>query len=279
MDLLRKARDLEARITGRLDRSVGELVQSGAREPLEIVHAIVETVQEQIQPSGRGRRVFPFNAIAVTILAPSRDARARLEAVVADGPPLRDRIAARLQSAGCLLEDLNVTVHFEAKPRRGWTSTDFHLGFAREVRPEAPAPPPPPKPARLELTVVSGTAEQGTYNLEPSPRIDLGRGTEVRDDRHRLIRTNQVAFVERSGDVNQTVSRRHAHLSYDPGSHTFRLHDDGSEHGTSIVRNGRTVPVPRGSRGVRVAGGDVIVLGDARLRVELVEATEIEETE
>ena len=279
MNLLRKARDLEARITGKLDRTVGEFVQSGAREPLEIVHAIVEAVQEQIQPSGRGRRVFPFNAIAVTILAPSRDARARFEAVVADGPLLRDRIAARLQSAGCQVEDLDVTVHFEAKPRRGWTSTDFHLEFAREVRPEAPAPPPPPRPARLELTVLSGTAEHGTYNLEPSARIDLGRCSEVRDDRHRLIRTNHVAFVEGGGDVNQTVSRRHAHLSYDPGSHAFRLHDDGSEHGTSIVRNGRTVAVPRGSRGVRVDRGDVIVLGDARLSVTRVEEEETEGTE
>lgn len=279
MDLLRKARDLEARISGKLDRHVGDIVQSGAREPLEIVHAIVEAVQEQIQPSGRGRRVFPFNTITVTILAPSRDARARFEAVVADGPPLRDRIAARLQSAGCQADDLDVTVHFEAKARPRWSSTDFHLEFAREVRPEAPAPPPPPTPARLELTVVSGTAEHGRYSFEPVPRIDLGRCTEVRDDRHRLIRTNQVAFVERGGDVNQTVSRRHAHLSYDPEGHAFRLHDDGSEHGTSIVRNGRTVPVPRGSRGVRVAGGDVIVLGDAHLRVELVEITEIEATE
>src|SRR5262245_5306921 len=118
MDFLRKARDLEARITGKLDRSVGEFVQSGARGPLEIVHAIVEAVQEQIQPSGRGRRVFPFNTIAVTILAPSRDGRARFEAVVADGPPLRDRIAARLQSAGCQIEALDVAVHFEAKARR-----------------------------------------------------------------------------------------------------------------------------------------------------------------
>ncbi len=269
MDLLRKARDLEARITSKFDRSAGDFVQSGAREPLEIVHAIVEAVLEQIQSSGRGRRVFPFNAIAVTILATSRDARARFEAVVADGPPLRDRVAARLRSAGCEVDDLDVAVQFDGKPRRGWTSADFHLEFSREAKEPKPEPAPA-KAVRIELTVVNGTAERRSYVFAPSPRIDLGRCTEVRDSHHRLIRTNNVAFVERGGDVNQTVSRRHAHLSYDESSNDVRLHDDGSEHGTSIIRHGRTVPVPRGSRGVRIDSGDEIVLGDARLRVKLV---------
>ena len=91
---------------------------------------------------------------------------------------------------------------------------------------------------------------------------------EVRDSGHRLIRTNHVAFVEGSGDVNQSVSRRHAYISYEPHSRGFRLHDDGSEHGTGIVRNGRTVAVPRGSRGVRLHSADEIVLGEARLRVK-----------
>jgi FHA domain len=270
MGFLNKARELEARITGKLDHSVGEFMQSGAREPLEVVHAIVEAVQEQIQSSGRGRRVFPFNTIGVTILAASRDARARFEAVVADGPPLRDRIAASLRSAGCQVDDLVVTVRFEAKPRRGWTHADFHLELARDVRPDAPPPPPAPKPLRLELTIVNGTAEQASYLFDPSSRIDLGRCIEVRDDRHRLIRTNHVAFVEGGGDVNQTVSRRHAHLAYDADAHAFRLHDDGSERGTSIVRNGRTVPVPRGGRGVRLDSGDEIVVGNARMKVKFV---------
>jgi hypothetical protein len=271
MDLLRRARDIEARIAGRLDRTVGEFVQSGSREPIEIVHAIVETVLEEVQPSGRGRRVFPFNSIAVTILATSRDARARIEAVIADGPPLRDRIAARLASAGCTVDALDVNVTYESKPRRGWRHPDFHLDFTRVSRVAVPpqTPQPESKSVRIELTVLHGTAERRTYALAASTRIDMGRCTEVRDSHHRLIRTNHVAFVEKAGDVNQTISRRHAHISYDPASKHHRLHDDGSEHGTSIVRNGRTIPVPRGARGVRLESGDEIVLGDARLKTKL----------
>ena len=49
--------------------------------------------------------------------------------------------------------------------------------------------------------------------------------------------------------MNQSVSRRHAHISYEPLTRSFRLDDDGSEHGTSIVRPGRSFTVPRGARG------------------------------
>jgi hypothetical protein len=269
MDLLRKARDLEAKLAGTLDRTVGELVRSGAREPLEIVHAIVEAARKEVQSSGRGRRVFPFNAVTVTILAPSPDARARFEAVLADGPPLRDRIVADLGSTGCPIDDfdLDLTVNYDVRPRKGWRNPEFHIEFARVEKLARQTPEADPAPPRLEVTVLAGTAERRTYALTAAMRVDIGRCAEVRDSRHRLIRTNHVAFLERSGDVNQSVSRRHAHISYEPRSRSFRLHDDGSEHGTGIVRHGRSLTVPRGSRGVRLESADEIVLGDARVRV------------
>jgi hypothetical protein len=270
MTFLRRARDLEAKLAGTLDRTVGGLVRTGAREPLEIVHAIVEAAREEIQASGRGRRVFPFNSITLTILAPSRDARARFEAVFADGPPLRDRIVAHLGSAGCHVDDLDITVKYDSHSRKNWRSPDFHIEFARVAQPAPRIAAADPAPPRVEVTVLNGTAERRTYMLPASTRIDLGRCTEVRDSRQRLIRTNHVAFLERSGDVNQSVSRRHAHISYEPLSKSFRLHDDGSEHGTGIVRQGRSFAVPRGARGVRLESADEIVLGEARVRVRFV---------
>ena len=268
MSFLRRARDLEAKLAGTFDRTVGDLVRSGAREPLEIVHAIVESTRREIQSSGRGRRVFPFNAITVTILAASPDARAHFEAVFADGLSLRQRIVSHLASAGCPIEDLDVTVHYDSRPRKHWRSPEFHIEYARVVRQDLPAPEADPAPFRIELTVLHGTAERRTYALPASARIDIGRCAEVRDSRNRLIRTNHVAFVEQGGDVNHSVSRRHAHISYEPPSRSFRLHDDGSEHGTGIVRHGRNLPVPRGARGVRLESGDEIVIGEARVRVK-----------
>ena len=258
--------DLEARISSRVDRTVGDFVQSGTREPLEIVHAIVEAAGREVQASGRGRRVFPFNAVRVTVLAPSRDARARFEAVLADGLPLHNRIVERLRAAGCNVIELDTALDYAARPLRSWRVPEFNVEFLRIDKVEQQQAEDGAAARRVDVTVLHGIAEKRTYSFAAT-RIDLGRCGEVRDSRHRLVRTNHVAFVDASGEVNYSVSRRHAHISHDPRTREFRLHDDGSEHGTGIVRGGRTVPVPRGSRGIRLQSGDEIVLGDARLRV------------
>jgi hypothetical protein len=265
--ILDKARTLESRIARALSRAAEDTVGAEAREPLEIAHAIVDAVERRIQPGGRGTRLFPFTRVGVTVQAPSRDARARIDALFAASPSLRDRIVDRLRSARCEVEDLQVDVSYAGKAARQWENPHFHLTFDR--REPAPAEPqrPASAPARLEIAIVRGVAERRTYSFA-TPRVDLGRGAEVRDSRHRLLRTNQVAFVEGSTAENQTVSRRHAHIVIDPsGEH--RLHDDRSEHGTGIVRGGRTIPVPAGSRGVRLRSGDEIALGEARLRVRM----------
>jgi pSer/pThr/pTyr-binding forkhead associated (FHA) protein len=271
MGLLDKARLLESRISRVLTRAAEDAVGSSEREPLEIAHAIVDEVEREIQPGGRGARIFPFNRVAVSLLAPSPDERARLEAIFAAGPSLRDRIVARLQSARCDAADLHVEVACVARPGKHWSHPQFHVAFGRIAAATAAAPAPAPaRPARIDVTVVHGAAERRHYSFT-SARIDLGRGAEVRDSRHRLLRANHVVFVEGSASVNQTVSRRHAHIAIDPESGDVRLQDDHSVHGTGIVRSGRTIPVPTGSRGVRLHSGDEIVLGEARVRIGIEE--------
>src|SRR5262245_11913791 len=290
MDLLGKARKLESTIARKLDHAARELIGSSAREPIEVINLIVEAVQHEIQPTGRGRRVFPFNRIAVSITASSRDARARLEAILEGEPSLRERILERLRAARCET-DVIVDVAYVGRPQKLWTQPDFHVDFHRDPRPRAAQTSLPPAgsgdqrgsraaeaqrnsassdaPAnRIELVVVLGHAEQASYSLA-ADRINLGRSVEIRDRQHRLIRMNHVAFLERGGGVTESVSRQHAHIAFDAKAGHYRLHDDGSAHGTSIIRNGRSVAVPTGSRGVRLRSGDEIVLGDARLRVKL----------
>ena len=116
-------------------------------------------------------------------------------------------------------------------------------------------PNPPAAPSALFAMVISQT------------RIDLGRCAEVRDSRHRLFRTNHVAFADVDTGVNASVSRCHAHVEYDAESGDYRIHDDRSAHGTGVVRHGRTMAVASGARGIRLQSGDHIVLGEARLRV------------
>ena len=267
MDLLEKARRLESTIARRFDRAASDAVGVVTREPLEIVHLVVEAIEREIQPGGRGTRVFPFNSITLSVLAPSREARARFEVVLRE-PLLRDRIVEHLRSKSCPIDDLTLDVAYVARAPKDWRHPQFNLAFARVARAPTSDARRDPAFARIDLTVVRGTAARKSYSFA-AKRIDLGRCAEVRDTRNRLVRTNHVAFVEGSEEVNQSVSRRHAHIAYEPASGGYRLRDDGSVHGTSVVRDGSTVAVPPGSLGVRLRTGDELVLGEARLRIRL----------
>lgn len=274
MNILQKVKRLEAGMTRAVERAAREWSQSGAREPLEIGQAIVDAVGERLEPAARGRYVFPFNRIHVTIAA-SRDARARFQAVFESEPTLQERIVARLRDAGCSPASVQCAVTYVARPSPDWQTPEFHLEFTRGAaapvaaqEPEA-APVAAPEAARqLQITIVSGTAEAPNYTFT-LPRVNLGRCAEVRDSLSRLVRTNHVAFVDLAGTSNHSVSRQHAHIEYIESARQYRIRDDRSAHGTHIVRNGRAVPVPAGPRGVRLESGDEIVLGEARARVVL----------
>jgi hypothetical protein len=266
MNVLGRARRLESTIAAKLDQAAKGLVRSRAREPLEIVLAILDAVEQRIEPTGRGARVFPFNRIELSVLAPSRETRGRLEAVLEGDTPLRARILDRVHRAGCSLADVVVETQYIDRAAPDWSLPEFDLQFARVAEPEADGPGLDGQAGQINIRVLHGVMERRAYSLI-APRIDVGRGAEVRDHRNRLIRTNHVAFTEAGGDVNQTVSRKHAHIAYEPRTGHFRLHDDGSEHGTEVVRGGTTISVHRGARGVRLRSDDEVVLGEARVRI------------
>jgi hypothetical protein len=265
MDILGKVRKLEARIARTVDRTAQRLLTpGGGREPLEIMHAIVDAVEEEVRPAGRGTHVFPFNRIKVSVVAATRDARARCEAVIEGDPSLRDRILERLESAGCNASDLVVKVAYATHVKPDWPAADYHVEFDRVSAADTPVPSQPIT-CRIKLTVVAGTAGQPEYSFT-LPRIDLGRCTEVRDRRNRLIRINHVAFTDSEAPLNQSVSRCHAHIQCAADARQCRVYDDHSQQGTGILRSGKTIVVPAGSIGVRLQSGDEIVLGDARVR-------------
>src|SRR5262245_51902940 len=267
MDVLGKARRLESAIAARLDQVAKGLVRSRTREPLEIVLAILDAVEQRIEPTGRGARVFPFNRIDVSVVAPSREARGRLETVFGGDTPLQARILERLRSAGCSPADVALDFQYVDAAEANWSAPEFDLQFARVAAPKADERELDAQWAPIEIRAVVGEMERWAYSLA-APRIDVGRGAEVRDARNRLIRTNHVVFTEGAGGVNETVSRTHAHIAYEPPTGRFRLHDDGSEHGTGIIRGGKTISVHRGTRGVRLQPDDEVVLGEARVRIK-----------
>ncbi|HVG72822.1 MAG TPA: hypothetical protein VM819_18045, partial [Vicinamibacterales bacterium] len=171
MNILQKVKRLEAGMTRAVERAAREWSQSGAREPLEIGQAIVDAVGERLEPAARGRYVFPFNRIHVTIAA-SRDARARFQAVFESEPTLEQRIAARLRDAGCGPAPVSCAITYAARPSPGWQTPEFHIEFTRGAAAPAPEHEPEPAPVAapaaardLQITIVSGTAEAPSYTF------------------------------------------------------------------------------------------------------------------
>ena len=269
MDLFVTARRLENRIARTLDDAARRVGGTTERSPLEVMHAIADAIEREIVPVGRGRRVFPYNAITVVIAASSSADRARYEALFDTAPTLRDRLRERIRLAGGDDSDVEVMVTYASQPEASWRAPEYHLELARVTRAVEIVSKKEPTRRSIELTVMRGVAAEGCYSLALA-RVDFGRGIEVRDTRGQLLRTNHVAFTESGEDVNQSVSRRHAHLTCDAMG-AYRIHDDGSAHGTSVLRDGASIPVRSGSRGVRLRDGDAIVLGEARIHVALAE--------
>lgn len=265
--MLNKARRLESKLARTFDEAAQHWSQTGPRGPLEVLHAIVDAVEDGLEPAGRGTHVFPFNLIKVSILAPSRDARARFDALFEAEPTLQERVSTRLGEAGCDGANVQIAIAYVEEPAPDWTEPDLRVEFDR-VTPADVSPKPAPARDTVWLTIAHGMAEKYSYAFALE-RINLGRCAEVRDSGNRLLRTNHVAFSENAGDPNLTVSRRHAHIEYSSESREYRVCDDGSAHGTGIVRNGRTISVPPGARGIRLQSGDELLLGEARVRVRI----------
>src|SRR5947209_18398455 len=67
-------------------------------KPLEIRAAIVDAIEDRVQPIGRGRRRFPYNRIVIRIVTPSSDDKPAFKAVFAD---LDAKVRERLQEIRC----------------------------------------------------------------------------------------------------------------------------------------------------------------------------------
>lgn len=263
-------RDIEKRIDAQMKKLfTSENAVAQGRELIEIQRAILDEVEDRSQLLPRARRRFPYNDLLVRIAAPEADRRSAIDLVFIEGDTLQNEIAEHLRSEDIeFAADLRVRVEPMEDPPAEIAAKGFHITYTQR---EAAKPESKVVPAKrtTRFTVLHGHAEQATFEVTRS-RIHLGRLPEVLDDRRRPIRRNDVIFHESAEKPNSTVSRAHAHIEYDSASGEFRLFDDGSSYGTSVVRSGRLVNVPAaGGRGLRIDSGDEIYLGQARVLFEI----------
>ena len=228
----------------------------GQSDDLIVMHrGILEAIAGRVQTLARGERVFPFTRVIVTFAAADAERRAMLES--AFGDRLGADVKEALKAAG-------------ATAPRGFavdvrTSEDGESPFEIEYSVEKAAPVAAPSVV-ARVVVVRGKAEETEYVLDRA-RTNIGRLKELTDADHRVTRRNDIVFEDGADEANGTVSRRHAHIRLEAGE--YRVCDDGSEFGTRVFRDGRSIEAPPGNRrGERLRSGDEIYLGRACLRFE-----------
>jgi len=236
------------------DRMLGP---ADSDEVLLVHRAILEAIETKVQTVARGRRVFPYTRVTVTLVSPDADRRALYHTVFGEDGRLEADIRQAFESVDC---EIPRGFHVEVK-----TAETGEKKFAIEyaLDPAKTATQEPRGAGRV--TVIKGKATQTEYALEKA-RTNIGRIAELTDAEQRVVRRNDVVFEE-GDEANATVSRRHAHIRLEAGE--YRICDDESEFGTRVFRDGRAIEVPAGNRrGEKLRPGDEIYLGRACLRFE-----------
>jgi pSer/pThr/pTyr-binding forkhead associated (FHA) protein len=257
MGFREKAARLEKLIERRLTGPV-----EGAPEPLELVRAVLDDVQDHILPLPGGRMTFADTEVLVHI-AVAPDVRQRWKTTLEGPSGLQRSVSSLLKRAGCE-EAATVKLRYVDDRPDSWTNRWYHIEYrARRSRQTSVVIGIP----RVQLTIVKGAATRKRYIFQVT-RINIGRTAEVLSSTQSMVRRNDVAFLDdRVEKASQTVSRIHAHIVYRSAERAFWLHDDNSSKGTRISRDGSTLTVSKGSaRGARLQSGDEIQVGDAVVR-------------
>jgi hypothetical protein len=237
-------------------------------DDLLLMHrTIVEQIGGRVQTMARGKQVFPYPRVTVTLISDDADRRALYQAAFADEGRLEKDIRGALEGAECKLPRGFAVEVKTAETGEGRFHIDYAVDRKAEAQPAAAVTAAAPMAAEgpVRLVTVKGKTAQPEFPLGKA-RVNIGRMEEIMDADQRVVRRNSVVFEE-GDDTNVTVSRKHAHIRFEGGE--YRVCDDGSEYGTRVFREGRSIEVPAGNRrGEKLRPGDEIYLGRACLRFE-----------
>src|SRR5262249_39566016 len=121
---------------------------------------------------------------------------------------------------------------FAAKAPAGWPEGQV-FSIECQQRDRETAPTIGPSAPAIRIQVLSGTATRKTYLFGDSTVL-VGRTMEARDPSGRRRRNH--GGVDAS---HTTVRRAHARFKLDAAARRYHVLDDGSLHGTTVVRGGR----------------------------------------
>jgi hypothetical protein len=247
-------------LTHRKNRSAAEF-----RSASEIRQEIFEQLLSRIKLKGN-EKVFPYKNVVVLLQPRSRSLSEAFESAFIQNGSLKSDIAQSLQDSKARYSgEMEVSVEL---------LKDFSSGHSVSEE----SPPEPLFQISLQpdsmywsevpeiiLVVSNGSAKQQEYRIRKE-RILIGCGSEVEDREGRMVRRNDVVFLDNGDDINSTVSDIHARIWFNFEKQEFFIMDEGSRYGTRIVRKGRSIDVPSvHDQGILLQSGDEIYCGRASL--------------
>jgi hypothetical protein len=211
---------------------------------------------------------FPFRNVTVRLLPYSDAMMDSFHSAFLRNDSLREEILKILHDDKVgYPADLKVEVELERCSEPGNPCREanplFELDMVAAKKKEKREPP------EVMLSISRGIAEHQVYRIKKE-RILIGLSREVMDREGRVIRENDVAFIDDPLDeINSTVSFTHARIWFDSESGKFLIMDEASRYGTWIERDGRTLQVTAGDASeIRLKSGDDIFCGRTRIRFE-----------
>lgn len=238
--------------------------RAGAREPIEITCYILREMEGKIATLRGGERIFPFDKVTVHLYAEDEERRALYEAAFLSEQNLASAIREHLRPPKCTAPArLSVEVLLDESPPDESAEKGFRVVYGRRRAGQAYGGAGHAE--RPRLVVEQGEATPREYEITKQ-RTNIGRQAVVNSTGGQPLRRNDLVFVENGDEVNQTVSRLHAHIRLDRSSGEFRLYDDNSAYGTLIIRaDGKHVKVS-GGLGATLQPGDELYFGKACVR-------------
>ncbi len=260
--------------------------QAALRRPLRIQRGILDEIEDKIELGDRARLTFPFNLVTVYLMANDSAEQDLLKSFFLEEMSLEDEVRELLRNRGAQApRKLTIDVKIVDRPDQHWEDNYFHVEFSRK-----PTTQPSISIRNLDsidarLSVLKGRAAQKRYSIKKSP-FNIGRLHEVTDNHRRILRRNDLVFLEKGADlsdadkdINRTVAREHAHIEFDDKAGVFRLFADRGDGVTRIFRNGKLIKVPRvNSRGIKLEAGDDIYIGEACITFETKPKNSTEDT-
>jgi len=259
-------------IESRIDRKLREVLRSSSpvqrREVVEVHRAILDEVASRVDRLPRGKVSFCYSQVKVQVLLAEPERRRSYELVFTEGDSLSCDIKSYFEEQRIDFPPrLKVHVELVASLAPEVTERGFDVSYSNASGAHLSSDALP-----IRLTILDGSAEQPQYSFAKR-RIHIGRLAEVLDGDLRIVRRNDLALDDEVAGPNSTVSRTHAHLEFDPETSRYRVFDDHSSHGTTVVRDGSVIRVPQGtSKGVPLQTRDEIILGKVHIRFEIEEA-------